>query len=800
MKRTLSFLFILSLRLTAQPDGLDGRVVDAGSGGPLAGANVVIDASRVGSVSDGDGYFHISHPPVSWHSLTVRLLGYETRAVSCDSLTRPLVISLRAIVLPMQSVLVTALRNREVNHSARVATLSQEEIRSRYAAQDVPVLLSELPSTTFYSESGNGIGYTYLNLRGFDQRRISVLVNGVPQNDPEDHMVYWLDFPDLAANLEDVQVQRGAGSYWSGTPAIGGAINLVTSDFTRQRGIALSAGGGSFHTRKVGLAASSGLVDDRYAIYGRLSKIASDGYRDRSWVEFNSYYLGVARFDRNMTTQINVYGGPVSDHLAYYGVPRSFLSDRRERRFNPIQRPEEIENFSQPHYELIQEWKGRSMTLHSTFFYVTGEGFYDYDGSWAPYSYFRITPENGFTVSGDPDERYIPQALIHAYVHNRQGGWLPRLQIDHGRGALTVGGEARWHQSLHYGTLKWGENLPAGVTPDYRYYAYRGGKQMFSLFANELYRLSDRWRLLAEMTLVAHTYRLYDEKYLGNDFSAPYHFVNPKAGIQFHFAPGWHTFFTFARTSREPRLKNLYDAAEASTPASWGAPVVPQFEQNAAGGYDFDHPLVKEETMYDWESGAGYDRGGMHFSATFYHMSFRNEIVKSGRLDRFGQPVTGNASRTLHRGLELTGRARLSPHWSASGNLTWSSNKFLRHIQYGDEGAIQLDGNPIAGFPNLLANLRISYRDRGLTVSLSGRRVGSFYTTNLQNPLQEVAACTLADFSLSYRLAGLPGMQGLTGQLSVQNLFDSLYAGGGEGDEYFPGATRNIFAGMTVEL
>ena len=57
---------------------------------------------------------------------------------------------------------------------------------------------------TYYSESGNGIGYTYLNLRGFDQRRVSVLINGVPQNDPEDHMVYWLDFPDLAANLEDV--------------------------------------------------------------------------------------------------------------------------------------------------------------------------------------------------------------------------------------------------------------------------------------------------------------------------------------------------------------------------------------------------------------------------------------------------------------------------------------------------------------------------------------------------------------------------------------------------------------------
>ena len=83
--------------------------------------------------------------------------------------------------------------------------------------------MSELPSTTFYSESGNGIGYNYLSIRGFDQRRITVSVNGIPQNDPEDHNVYWLDFPDLLANTELIQVQRGAGSGVFGYPAIGGS-------------------------------------------------------------------------------------------------------------------------------------------------------------------------------------------------------------------------------------------------------------------------------------------------------------------------------------------------------------------------------------------------------------------------------------------------------------------------------------------------------------------------------------------------------------------------------------------------
>ncbi|NIQ12755.1 MAG: Plug domain-containing protein, partial [Gammaproteobacteria bacterium] len=64
--------------------------------------------------------------------------------------------------------------------------ISEEDLNYRDQIQDIPLLLSDLPSTKTYSETGTGIGYSYLNIRGFDQRRISVLINGVPQNDPED--------------------------------------------------------------------------------------------------------------------------------------------------------------------------------------------------------------------------------------------------------------------------------------------------------------------------------------------------------------------------------------------------------------------------------------------------------------------------------------------------------------------------------------------------------------------------------------------------------------------------------------
>ncbi|MCK7517700.1 MAG: Plug domain-containing protein [Ignavibacteriales bacterium] len=73
------------------------------------------------------------------------------------------------------------------------------------------IIYHNYPQLHFYSENGNGIGYNYLSIRGFDQRRISVSINGIPQNDPEDHNVYWLDFPDLLASTE---LDSGSAWFW----------------------------------------------------------------------------------------------------------------------------------------------------------------------------------------------------------------------------------------------------------------------------------------------------------------------------------------------------------------------------------------------------------------------------------------------------------------------------------------------------------------------------------------------------------------------------------------------------------
>lgn len=787
----------------AQTGTIVGKVIDASTAKPLVGANVAIVRTTLGTVTNAIGEFTINKVDAGECEVRASFVGYASQSrtiVVQENKQANLLFSLPVSEIVGQPIVVSATRGRSRETPATFTTLERQQIRERYTTQDIPVLLSELPSTTSYSEAGNNIGYTYLNIRGFDARRIAVMVNGIPQNDPEDHNVYWLDFPDIAASVEDIQVQRGAGSAFYGPPAIGGSVNLVTNNFGSERAFKFSGGVGNYGTRRYSASFTSGLIDNQYAFHGRLAKIVSDGYRERAWVDFNSYFLGLIRYDEKMTTQVNFYGGPVSDHLAFYGIPKSDVKDRLKRRANPILRDEEIENFSQPHYELFHEWRPNgSFTLNNTFFIVFGDGFFDYDGSWAPYSYYRITQENGFDVVGDPDTLYLSNALIHAVVSNKQYGWLPRATVKHDNGELIVGAELRIHRSEHWGSVKRADQLPVAVPGDYRYYEYKGAKNIFSLYAQELYRVRPDVTAMFCVQYAYNRYRLYDEQFLGTDFAVPYHFVNPRLGVNYNIDDNWNTYVSLAYTSREPRLKNLYDAAEASTPASWGV-IRPQFAERANDNYDFNTPLVKPERLFNLEIGGGYSNESTRLIANAYWMEFSDEIVKSGQVDRFGQPVTGNADKTRHIGIELSGRVNLTPELDVDGNVTFSRNKFVRHTDYSTGTPLDFKNNPIAGFPDVLGNLRLTYRYEHFTASLSGRYVGKQYTDNFKNEANTVDAYFVSDAFAMYSLVDVVDNIDIELRVHVNNLFDNLYATYGEGEQFFVGATRNVFCNLAINL
>lgn len=836
MKTSIILFLFFATQILSQEISISGNIKDAETGNPLVNANIFISGKTIGTVSDAKGNFKLSNEIKTTDTLIISFIGYAQKIIPLidQSDLASINVRMERIILPSQSVLIEAAFGKYGITPIAFDQIRRKDIQRDYVVQDIPEYLSRLPSTTFYSEGGHGIGYNYLSIRGFDQRRISVSINGIPQNDPEDHNVYWLDFPDLLSSTEMIQVQRGAGSGVTGYPAIGGSINIITSTFSDRPKFNLSASYGSYHTRKYSAAYSSGLIENKYSVYAKLSQILSSGYRNLAWVKFNAYHLSAVRYDESLTTQINLYGGPIEDGLAYTGVAKFAVKDKELRRANYSyweadesgytytlnRRPEEVENFSQPHYELLNEFKiSDKVKLNSALFLVIGQGFFDYDGSWADTNYLRLTSEFGFNPTQNPGN-----VLIRAMVENKQYGWIPRISYKHKNGELIAGGEFRIHRSDHWGGINYGENLPERLTKSFYYYFYNGGKDIMNAFVHKNYVLTEQINLLGEVQLAYHKYNISNERFLNNNFSIDDFFVNPRAGVNYKFTPELNTYLSFARVTREPRLKNYYDAAESSGGA------VPQFEAITDNtdniiGYDFSKPLVKPETMNDIELGVSFSASNLNFNLNLFYMLFDDEIVRSGQVDRFGQPVTGNVDKTIHRGIELSVTSKLFYYFELFANATYSQNIIDRgstFVRYRDPNTnqrvvseIDLSGNRISGFPDLLANFGLSFNYNNIFIRLSGKYVGEFYSDNYDNKLKEYLidrpgfidytdnkndAYFVMDFFGSYEFQLLGGKSLSKFFIQVNNLFDHLYSAHAVGKEFFPAAERNWLAGIQVGL
>jgi len=96
------------------------------------------------------------------------------------------------------------------------STVTQEEIAPLNNGQDLPYMLRFTPSVVTTSDAGAGIGYTGMRIRGTDQSRINVTINGIPYNDPESQGVFWVNLPDFATSADRIQIQRGVGTSTNG--------------------------------------------------------------------------------------------------------------------------------------------------------------------------------------------------------------------------------------------------------------------------------------------------------------------------------------------------------------------------------------------------------------------------------------------------------------------------------------------------------------------------------------------------------------------------------------------------------
>lgn len=186
--------------------------------------------------------------------------------------------SLRVINLQEVEVISTRATN---STPVAFTNIGKEQLKKQNFGQDLPYLLSMTPSAITTSDAGAGVGYTTLRVRGTDGTRINVTANGIPINDAESHTVFWVNLPDFASSVKDMQVQRGAGTSTNGAGAFGASINMQTGDFSMKPYAEFNGSYGSFHTHKETVKVGTGLINNHWSFDARLSNISTDGYIDR---------------------------------------------------------------------------------------------------------------------------------------------------------------------------------------------------------------------------------------------------------------------------------------------------------------------------------------------------------------------------------------------------------------------------------------------------------------------------------------------------------------------------------------
>jgi len=234
----------------------------------------------------------------------------------------------------LETLTVTAARARADAPVAQT-TLDRARLKRDYSGQDVPLVLRTAPSVTAYSESGSLLNYSYFRLRGVDQSRINMTLDGVPLNEPEDQQVYFSDFPDLTSSVESVQIQRGVGTSSSGQSAYGGAVNFASPSLAGSApGGALQLGGGSFGTARATLEGRTGRLPSNLALYGRLSGLRSDGYRQGATSAANAAFVSGGWFGDRDVVKLTASTGLERNGQVYSAVPDSIL--RVNPRYNPL--------------------------------------------------------------------------------------------------------------------------------------------------------------------------------------------------------------------------------------------------------------------------------------------------------------------------------------------------------------------------------------------------------------------------------------------------------------------------------
>lgn len=824
MKRSIiAALAVLLLPCLAMAQFSISGTVTEKSNQALPGASVRLKNKATGSITDGQGKYQFANLKAGTYVLTASYIGYRSteKTIQLNADT-----SVDFTLLPSaflaDEVIVKATRANEKS-ATTYKNITKAEIEQNNFGQDLPFIINNTPGVVVTSDAGAGVGYTGIRIRGSDASRINITVNGIPYNDSESQGTFWVNMPDFASSVDNIQIQRGVGTSTNGAGAFGGSVNIQTASFSDEPYAELNNSFGSFNTLKNTVKLGTGLIDNKWSFDGRLSRIKSDGFVDRGASDLKSYFLSGAYYGKTDLLRINVFSGKEQTYQAWNGVPEAKLRGDMEglkthyannkdylyyteadslnlfnsgnRSYNQFTYKDQNDNYTQSHYQaLYAKQFSEKFSFNGALHYTDGKGYFEeYKNSqrFSKYGLPNVTV-GGTSISKTNlvRRRWLDNDFYgFTYAFNYQ----PVSDLS-----FTLAGAYNQYRGKHFGQVIWAEYASTGNN-DAHYYDGEGNKDDFNSYLKVNYTVADKLSLFADLQYRNVVYDITgtDKNRNALDFHNNYNFFNPKAGATYVVNEQSNVYASFSVANKEPNRDDFINLKS-------GLPV-PKAEQlnNVEAGYRF--------------KGSGLDAG-----INVYGMFYKDQLIFTGEINDGGDPYRQNVDKSSRLGVELDASYVISPKFALNANAALSRNKIKNYIDYVSEYDANFDpigvqattyANPdIAFSPNTVLFGELVYKPlSGFAIALQSKYVSKQYMDNTQNESRKLDAYWVNNARLGYDFS-LKGFKNINIGVLVNNIFNDKYESNGytyssiypwgktTENFYFPQAGTNFLLSLNLKF
>ncbi|WP_293928455.1 TonB-dependent receptor [Sphingobacterium sp. UBA6320] len=774
----------ITLSVSAQHQ-LSIKVLDISTKKTLQGASIILsDRVSKHSKSDQNGIAKFSDLSTGKYELMVSYLGFSTEKKQINLLdNQSFEIYLEPSKIKTEEVIVQATRAKN-NSSTTYKNLSKEDIAKNNFGQDIPYLLDQTPSVVIGSDAGAGIGYTSMKIRGSDNARINVTLNGIPLNDAESMGSFFVNLPDFASSTESIQIQRGIGTSTNGAGSFGASLNIQSNTLEKDAYVELNNSYGSYNSWKNTLKIGSGLLNNKFAFNVRLSRILSDGYIDRASADLKSFYVDGGYYSDKQILKAIVFSGKEKTYQSWYGTPEPRLNNdiagmqdyaindgyteaetqnllNSGRTYNKYLYKNQTDNYTQTHHQLhYSNFINDKLTFNAALHYTRGAGYYEEYRPEDAFSKYNLPPviigTDTITKTDLVRRRWLDN---HFYGATYSFNYNPSQSIK-----LTWGGAVNQYKGDHYGEVIWAKYASTSNLGD-KYYLNDATKNDISTFLKADFAL-DNWLLFADVQYrnIFYKVRGDDDKIKGMNFERTFNFLNPKVGFTYLINEQANLYASYAYASKEP-VRNDFVDVKGNNP--------------------------KPEKMQDIELGYRFRNDAFNIGTNFYGMFYKDQLIPTGALNDVGSALRMNIPDSYRIGLEFDAAWKISNQfeWKATAGL--SQNKIKN---YTDETSGEfIKKTNIALSPATILSSEFSYAPvPSFQIALLSKYISRQYLDNSSAKERSIDASFVNNVRASYSFSIL-GVKNIDLGLTINNILNEKYQTNGYTWDYMDGNSRKYF-------